>query len=867
MRVRALVRNLLRRDAVERELDDELRGYCALLEAEKIAAGTSVAEARREARIELGGIEQVKESVRSARMGALVEQLLQDLKYGARMLRRNPVFTGVAIATLALGIGANAAIFTVVDAVLFRPLPFGSPEALFAIDGLSYTGEYLELRKRAATFDVAAHETRQSIVTGLGEPLRVPVAAVTAHFMELLQAAPALGRALRDGDERAAEGEVVVISHSFWRTQLGGDPRVVGRTVTLDGRPRSIAGVMPPSFGFPSPETQLWTASAIDPSNRIALWSTSRRMIGRLRPGATLASAGAELAALGPAMRPLFPWGMPAGYGTAVTAVPLQQSLVSDVRPMLLLLLGAAGLVLLIATVNVSNLLVARTLARGRELGIRAALGAARGRILRQVWTEGFLLVLLGALAALPVAYVGVEALRTWSPAEMPRTIDAGLDLRLLFAGGLAIVAAVFIVGGVPALRASRVDLAARLAEGGRQGQGRQTRWTSNVLVGAQMALAIALVITAVLLTRSLANLYAAAPGFRPDSVVSARISPPAFRYREIAARRAFYESVLERLQATPGISSVALTDRLTFGGETYGSVFIIEGRPDPTTTGEWPIADVSGIVSPAFFATLGIPVKEGRAFTAADAAAGERVVVINESLARKYWPNESPVGRRFGFPGDKVPRTIVGVVGDVKWERVTDEGRSALYVPLAQGTPSAMRIVIRSGDEPGALVEQLRTVVRSLDRDTPVDQPRSMEELIGGSVEGPRLAATLIGGFALAGLLLGAIGIYGTLSDVVTQRRREIGVRMALGAGRGDIYRAVLGGTLTVVATGAVAGIIGAAAAVRLFDAMLFGVAPADPVTFAVAVILLGITAAVAAFVPARRASTLDPLAILKVD
>jgi putative ABC transport system permease protein len=867
MRLRALVRNLLRREQVERELDDELRGYCELLAAEKIAAGRSAAEARREAMIELGGVEQVKEAVRSVRMGGLVEQLLQDVKYGARILRRTPVFTAVAIATLALGIGANAAIFTVVNAVLLRPLPFGAPEALFAVDGLSYTGEYLELQKRATTFDVAAHEARQSIVTGLGEPLRVPAATVTANLMSLLQAGPALGRVLREGDERADDGEVVVISHAFWRTQFGGDPAVLGRTVTIDGRPRAITGVMPAGFGFPAPETQLWTAAAIDPGNRIALWSTTRRMIARLRPGATLEGAGAELSALGPAMRPLFPWSMPPDYGTGVVAVPLKQSLVSDVRPMLLLLLAAAGLVLLIATVNVSNLLVARTLARGREMGIRAALGAARGRILRQVWTEGLLLVLLGGLAALPLAYAGLGALRSWLPAGMPRSIDLALDLRLLGAGALAVLGAVLIVGGVPALRASNVDLAPRLAESGRHGHGRRTRWTSNVLVGAQMALAIALVITAALLARSLANLYAVTPGFSPDQIVSARISPPAFRYREPAARRAFYASVIERLQTLPGLTTVAVTDRLPFGGEAYGSVFMIEGRPDPRTTGEWPIADVSGIVSPAFFSTLRIPVKEGRTFTAADSESGEQVVVISESLARKYWPGESPVGRRFGFPGDRGPRTIVGVVGDVKWERVTDEGKSALYVPLAQGTPSVMRVVVRSGGDPAGVVEQVRAVVRSLDRDTPVDQSRSMADLIGGSVEGPRLAAMLIGAFALAGLLLGAIGIYGTLSDIVTQRRREIGVRMALGAGRREVYRTVLGGTLTVVSAGAAVGIAGAAVAARFLDTLLFGVTPADPLTFVTAVLLLGVTAAAAAFLPARRATRLDPLVILKVD
>ena len=868
MRGLALLRNLFRRDRVERDLDDELRSYCELLEAEKMARGLTREQARREARIELGGIEQVKEQVRSVRMGALVEQLLQDLRYGARLLRRTPTFTIVAVATLALGIGANAAIFTVVNAVLLRPLPFAAPGSLFAVDGMSYTGEFVELQRRATSFDVASFDTRQATITGDGEPVRLPAASVSPNFMSLLEVAPVLGRFIRDGDERADQGSVVVISHALWRTRYGGDRAVIGRMLTIDGRPRAIIGVAAASFGFPTPATQLWIPAPIDLSNRVGLWSTSRRIIGRVRPGATLAAADAEIRALAPAMRPLFPWSMPAAYGTAAAAVPLQQSIVRDVRPMLLLLLAAVVLVLLIASVNISNLLVARTLSRGRELGIRAALGAARGRILRQVGTEGVLLVLLGLLAALPLAYLGVTVLSAWLPAEMPRPVSIEVDARLLAFAALALGSSVLVIGGLPAFRASRADLAPRLSEGGRHGVGKRARWTSNVLVGAQMAIAITLVITAVLLGRSLANLYAVSPGFTVEQVVSARISPPAFRFREASARRELYADVLERLQALPGLSGAALSDRLPFAGDAFGSVFIIEGRPDPRTTGEWPLADISGIVSPAFFSTLGIPVTAGRTFTAADTDPGQRVVVINESLARKYWPGESPLGRRFTFPGDAAGmRTIVGVVGDVKWERVTDEGKGALYIPLAQASPAAMRVVVRTAGDPASTLDQVRAVVRSLDPETPVDQPRTMGELIAGSVEAPRFAASLMGSFALAGLLLGAIGVYGTVSDYVAQRRREIGVRMALGAQRVDVYRGVLGGTLLVVLAGAAAGALAAAFATRLFETLLFGVMPTDPLTFVAATALLVATALAAGFVPARRAATLDPVVVLRAD
>ena len=868
MRGLALLRNLFRRDQVEQDLDDELRGYCALLEAEKIARGVPRERARREARLELGGVESVKEQVRSVRMGALVEQLIQDLKYGVRILRRTPVFTVVAVATLALGIGANAAIFTVVNAVLLRPLPFGAPDGLFVIDGMSYTGEFVELQRRGRTFDVASFESRQATITGEGEPLRVPAASVSPNLMSLLQVGPAIGRLLHDGDERADQGSVVVISHAFWRTRYGGDPTVIGQMLTIEGRPRAIVGVAAESFGFPTPQTQVWMPAAVDTSNRVGLWSTSRRIIGRLRAGSTLAAADAEIKALAPGMRSLFPWSMPADYGSEATAVPLQRSIVSDVRPMLLLLFAAVVLVLLIASVNISNLLVSRTLSRSRELGIRAALGAARGRILRQVCTEGILLVWLGLVAAVPLAYVGVTALAAVLPAEMPRPVSLAVDARLLAFAALALGASVLVIGGLPAFRASRVGLAPTLNEGGRHGQGPRARWTSNLLLGAQMAIAITLVITAVLLGRSLANLYAVAPGFTVEQVLSMRISPPPFRFREAAARRDLYTSVLDRLRALPGITGAALTDRLPFAGEAFGSVFIIEGRPDPRTTGEWPLADISAIVTPAFFSTLGIPLHAGRTFTAADTDPGQRVVVINESLARKYWPGESPLGRRFTFPGDAAGmRTIVGVVGDVKWERVTDDGKGALYVPLGQASPAAMRLVVRTAGDPADTLEHVRAIVRTLDRDTPIDQPGTMGELIAGSVEAPRFAASLMASFALAGLVLGAIGIYGTVSNQVAQRRREIGVRVALGARRVDVYRSVLGHTLLVVLAGAAAGAVGALFATRLFETMLFGITPTDPVTFAAATGVLVATALAAGFLPARTAATLDPLIVLKAD
>ncbi|MBA3638118.1 MAG: ABC transporter permease [Acidobacteria bacterium] len=867
MRLRTLIHNLFSRRQIDSELDAELRAYVDMLAEEKIASGMPPPQARREARVESGGLEQVKEQVRVVRSGALIEQFVQDLTYGVRVLRRNPSFTLVAVCTLAIGLGATTAIFSVVNSVLLRPLPYAAPDSLFRVENMHYTGEFVELQRRGQSFEVAAYVTREATITGGAEPQRVAAASVSPNLMPLLGVTAQRGRALEDGDERASNGAVVVISHEFWRSRFGGDPGVLGRLVTLDGTSRTVVGVMPRDFDFPTPATQLWTPAVVDPNNRIALWSSSRQIIGRLRPGATLSQADAEVRAIAPLMRSLFPWGMPADYGQNASLIPLKQALVADVRPLLTLLLAAVGMVLLIACVNVSNLLVARTLARQRELAIRASLGAARGRIVRQVLTEGALLVLCGIVLGVPIAYFGMQVLVTSLPTDMPRSVTLALDRRLFAFAATAFAACALIVGVFPASRAAQVDLVPRMAEGERTGQSRRTRWTSNLLVGTQMALAVMLVVSAVLLARTLANLHAVSTGFAVEQVVSARISPPQFRFPNASARRDLYSQVLERAAGAPGVVSAAVTDRLPLGGEAYGSVFSIEGRPDPARTGEWPIADVSAIVSPAFFSTLGMPVQAGRTFTPDDSETSQRVAVISESLANKYWPGESPIGRRFGFPGDGDRlRTIVGVVADVKWERVTDQARTALYVPITQAAPGAMRVLVRTTGDPSGAQEHIRSIVRGIDRDTPVDRPRTMADLVATAVEGPRFAALLVTAFAVAGLLLGGIGIYGTVSDHVAQRRREFGVRVALGAQRSHVFRAMLGGTMAVVAAGTVAGLVGAAVITRLFATMLFDIAPTDPATFALAVGILAATAVLAGYLPARRASRVDPLSALRV-
>ena len=790
------------------------------------------------------------------------ENLGRDMRFAVRSLRKQPGLAIVAVVTLATGLGANAAIFTVVNAVLLRPLPYAAPDRLIAIHDLTYTGEFLELQRRARAFDTASYVSRQLTLTGDGDPVRVPAAIVSPNLQTLLGTPPLLGRTLTDGDELDRNGVVAVIAYDLWRARFAGDPAIVGRQITVDGTSRTIVGVMPPLFAFPAVETQLWLPSSINPSDRIGLWSTSRRMIGRLRPGFSVADAHLDVRTLAPSMRTLFPWSMPADYGRTAAAVPLRESLVQNVRPMLGLLLGAVAVVLLIACVNVSHLLVARTLARRRDFAIRASLGASRGRLLTHTLAEGIVLVVGGVIAAWPVGYAAIRYLSSWLSTDMPRPVTFTFDARLSLFAALAVGGAVLLVGLLPAIRASRVDVAPQLTDGQRTGASRHTRWTANVLVATQMAFAVVLVITAVLLVRSLRNLSAVSPGFRTEQVLSARISPPPHRYATVASRRELYGGVLAHAATIPGVTAAAVGNTIPFSGDVFSSVFIIDGRPNPATTGEWPLADVSATVSPRFFDVLGISLRAGRVFSDDDTGSSMRVAIISESIARRYWPGESPLGRRFTFPGDRDGmRTIVGVVADVKWQRINDEPQSSLYVPLAQGSPGPMRLVLRTANEPAATFAHVRSVVRTLDSDTPVDQMRPIEDWIAASVAQPRLAATLLSGFAAAGLLLAAIGIYGTISDHVTRRRREIGVRMALGARAPDVVRTVVAGTFVVLAAGAAAGVAVAFAVTRAFASLLYGVTATDTATFIASVGLLLLTALVAAFAPARRAVRIEPI------
>ncbi|HEX5437235.1 MAG TPA: ABC transporter permease [Gemmatimonadaceae bacterium] len=806
-----------------------------------------------------------------------MDTLWQDLRYAVQQLRTNAGFTIVAVLTLALGIGANTAIFSVVNSVLLQPLSYRQPDRLVSLDlkGFGYWGTYVQFRERARTLDVAAYASREATLTGHWEPVQLQGAAVSANLFSLLGVDAYVGRTFLSTANQPGHRQVVVLSDGLWEAHFGADPQIIGRQIDLDGAPYTVVGVMPASMRIPNAATQFWVPRTIDPTNSTDLWGTGAALIARLRSGVTLAQARAETATLTPQMHQLFPWSMPAAYGHGATATPLRTDLVGGVRPLLLILLSATAFVLLIACVNVANLLLVRTAARSRELAIRTALGAGRGRLVRQLLTESVLLASLGGAVGLLLAVLGVHALTASLPADTPRLAEIGIDGRVLALTLLVALVTGLAFGLLPALRAGRSNAQAVLKEGGRgSSTGIERRRLSSVLVAVEVAVAVVLVTGASLLVHSFAQLLRVDPGFRTEHVVSATIAPPTFRYQHAASRLLFYEQLLDRLDALRGVRMAAITSRLPFGGKNYGSVFVIEGQPNPAQTGNWPWADIGATVSSEYLRTMGMRLLRGRGFTAADRQGAPRVVLINESLAKKYWPNEDPIGKRivtkpaFEGPSGADWATIVGVVADVKHDQLNETPRSAFYRPLLQARPEdVMSVVVRTTADPTVFAASLRGVVASVDRDTPVSDIRTMDDLISTSLARPRFAMALLAGFGLLALVLGAIGIYGVIASTVNQRAHEIGVRMALGARPGDVLRMIVRQGLALVLAGIAIGVFVSAGVTRFLASLLYGVRPLDPLTFVlVPVVLVGV-ALLASYLPARRAARVDPVIALRIQ
>ena len=809
--------------------------------------------------------------------------LWQDLRYGVRMLLKQPAFTCVAVITLALGIGANTAIFSVVNAVLLRPLPFPQSDDLVMVtmanprlgeDRIPLSvADFLDWRSQNQAFeDLAAFTDNWFSLTGDAEPERLRGAWVTAGFFSTLKAQPLLGRTFVAGEDAPGGAPLVILSQRLWQRRFGSNPQVIGQAITLNGRSRTIVGVMPTGFSFPPDdetslpgEVDLWALHTLTPPARRGPYYLYG--IGRLKSGVQLQQAQSELNSIGLRMRQDNPL---TNAETTLAARSLKEVMVGDVRRMLFVLLGGVAFVLLIASVNVANLSLSRAAARGSEMAIRSALGAGHGRIIRQLLTESMLLAVVGAALGLLLAWYGIDLLLAIGSDNLPRLHEVKIDTRVLGFTTLISLLSGLLFGLVPAWRASRASVNQSLKEGRQIGpEGKGWLRTRNILVVAEVALSLVLLAGAGLMLNSFVRLQRVSPGFAPQNILTTEISLPGARYEEPHQVNGFYQQLIDRLSNLPGVNAAGIGMSLPPNLLSISDTFTIEGAP--VTPGKSEPAAPLVVVSPGYFKTLGVPVLQGRNFNENDRAEAPPVVIINETLARRYFPNQSPIGRRLKTGGPERPNNawmeIVGVVGDVHYGGLDVEPEPAYYEHYLQTPWSGTYLVVRSNSDPRQLAGAIRNTVWSLDKDLPVANIRTMEELLSESVARPRFrtfAFLILGSLAL---VLAVTGIYGVMSYMVTQRTREIGIRVALGAQRGNVLSLVIRQGMSLAVIGVVIGLGAALMLVRLMTSLLFGVSATDPATFAAITFLLLAVALVACWLPARRATKVDPLVALRYE
>jgi putative ABC transport system permease protein len=865
--VRRLFRFPANARQVDADVDAELAFHLDERVHELVSRGAAPADARERARREFGDVAAAREElramdrrrVRRERAGDWWRGARQDARFAVRSLRRRPVFLASAVATLALGIGANAAIFSVVDAVLLKPLPYAAPDRLVRVwpDGRVPLGAYDIVRERSRAYSAlaGADPGRDVSLTGDGPPERVSRSLVTPNVFDVLGVRPALGRTFAAEERQPGRGRVAMLGDALWRSRFGADPRVIGRPITLDGAAYTVVGVMPPGFRFPNADVQLWTVAVAEPSSPSYWWGTYLMLVGRLAPDATPARARAEANAVFPRVRESFPLRMPDSWGRDVDVVPLRDALVGPARPTLLMLLGAVSLVLLVACVNVATLFAERSAGRRREIAVRAALGAGRRRIARQLLTESAIVAAAGAVAGFALAALALHALVALLPPGTPRIEEVGIDLRVLGVTAVLAVASGLASGALPARSVARADVHAALRDG--------TRATGDVssapraLAAAQIALAVVLVCSAGLLIKSFWRMRQAELGFRADRVLAAEIPLPIVSADTTARVRAFYDDVLRRVEAMPGVRAAALANGLPFGGGAYFAAMAVEDHPTPP--GVEPPLPIVTWSSDAYLRTLGIPLRRGRALGATDREGAPRVALIDEEAARRYWPGEDPIGRRIRYVWENQWITIVGVVGRVRRDSLSAAPAPSIYLPMRQAVATSMRLAVRvdASVDVAALDRALHAAVAAVDSTVPVGAVRPLK----------RFTMVLSGAFAAVAVLLGAIGVYGVVASGVVRRRREIGVRLALGAAGTQVLRLVLREGAAVTATGVAVGLAGALAAGRLMRGLLFGVAPADPVILLAVPALLAIVALLASLAPALRATRVDPLSVIRTE
>ena len=826
-------------------------------------------------------------------MPPTLETLWQDLCYGARTLAKKPGFSAIAVFTLALGIGANTAIFSVVNAVLLRPLPFADPDELIAVgqnDSLNRARlaqfsfrNFADFREQSQSFErLAAYYNTNFTLTGAREAVRLRGTIVTADLFPLLRVSPALGRSFLPEEDAAGGGpggRPAILSWECWQQHFGGDASVVGRAIDLNNSPFTIIGVMPAGFSFPiqSQPTEIWVSTALDnerPSNpgaiMVARGFRGWRVIGRLKPNATREQAQSEADVIGAGLAARFP---DINKDMGIVVRPLLESLVGNLRPPLLLLLAAVGFVLLIACVNVANLLLERAISRQREIRVRLAIGAGRWRITRQLLTESVLLAGLGGVAGTVLAVWGTDVIIALSPEALTRITETRVDARVLAFTGLISLATGVAFGLAPALLIGRTNLAEALREGARGATASvHTNRTRGLLVIVEVALALVLLVGAGLLIQSFVRLQQVALGFDPRDVLTFNVAMPTDGTTAPQHIATFYQQLTERLKALPGVANASVVFQLPLSGSGATTGLTIEGKPAHPS--DRPNA-VIHMVDPEYFRTMGIPLVKGRTFTERDVLNSAPVLIINNTLAHQHFPNEDPIGKRIapGFStlpmNDDGPgmREIVGVVGDVRHQNLQGPAQPEFYFPQAQMPMSSMTVVIRAAGDPRALQHAARGIVQSLNKSAPIFNVRTVEELVGGSVASPRFNTLLLAMFAGVALILTAVGLYGVISYSVAQNTQQIGIRVALGAQTGDVFKLIVGQGTFLTLVGVVIGLGAAYGLTRLMSSLLYGVGATDPWTFAGVAMLLMLVAFIACYLPARRATRIDPVVALRYE
>lgn len=802
-----------------------------------------------------------------------METLLRDIRYGVRSLLKRPGFTAIALIALALGIGANTAIFSLVNAVLLRPLPFAEPERLVWMWGNIRNGgnrasvsplDFLDYRKQNTTFEEFAATFSVPLalnLTGNGEPERLTAAGVTGNYFQALGAKPALGRTFLLENEKPGSDQVAVLSYGLWQKRFGGDAGIVNKTVILDGKTCAVIGVMPQNFSFPQ-SAELWVPINFDISPGMKQRKAHfLRPIGKLKAGVTLAQAQADTDAIARRLEEQYP---DTNTGWNLRLVSLREQLVGNTRPTLFILFGAVGFVLLIACANVANLLLVRAAGRQKEIALRTALGAGRFRIARQMITESVLLALAGGTLGTLLAIWGVDLLVTLSAVSIPPTAQVRIDATVL---GFTLLISVFtgvLFGLAPALRTMKLNLSESLKEGGRSGsEGAQHNRTRSVLVVLESAVAVVLLIGAGLLIRSLIQLQDVSPGFDAHNVLTMRLDLPEQKYSQPDKSANFFSQLESRVGGLPGVESVGLVSELPLTGQPNDMPYTVEGRPPVSI--DQAFDDDFRRVNRQYFGAMRIPLLRGRNFTEQEVRQSAKVVIISDLLARQVFPNEEPLGKRLVMSFGNEAFEIIGIVGDVRHRALESKPFAAMYLPTYE--TGWMNVVIRTKADPTSLAAAVRKEVQGIDPDQPVADVKTMEDWLGTAVAGPRYRTTLLALFALVALVLASTGIYGVMSYSVSQRTHEIGVRMALGARQLDVLKLVVRQGMTLVVVGVGLGLLGAFALTRVMSTLLFGVTARDPVTFVAVAALLTLVAFVACYLPARRATRVDPLVALRYE